>query len=74
VHEVRGPVPWLAADDLAEQRDPLTESRYAQLQLNRWTESEDRPASADDLRACVAVDGGWRRSRVCGTRPASTLG
>jgi len=57
VNEVPGPVPWLDADDLDEQRAMLTESRYAQLHLNRWTESEDRLTSIDDLRACVTLDG-----------------
>jgi phage terminase large subunit-like protein len=57
VNEVAGPVPWLDADDLAEQREMLTESRYAQLHLNRWVAAEDRLTSLDDLRACVLLDG-----------------
>jgi len=44
-------VPWLNTEDLAEQREMLTEAQYAQLHLNRWVESEDRLTSVDDLRA-----------------------
>jgi phage terminase large subunit-like protein len=50
-------VPWLNTEDLAEQREMLTEAQYAQLHLNRWVESEDRLTSVDDLRACVTLDG-----------------
>ncbi|HKF80611.1 MAG TPA: hypothetical protein VKB17_07275 [Thermoleophilaceae bacterium] len=44
-------MPWLNTEDLAEQREMLTEAQYAQLHLNRWVESEDRLTSVDDLRA-----------------------
>jgi phage terminase large subunit-like protein len=57
VNQVPGPVPWLDDDDLAEQREMLSASRYAQLHLNQWTESEDRLTSIDDLRACVTLSG-----------------
>lgn len=54
-HEVEGPCPWIAEDALAEQRALLTESQYARLHLNRWTEPEDSLTTADDLRACVTL-------------------
>ena len=57
VSEVPGPLPWADPDDLAEQRRLLPASAYARLHLNRWTASEDRLVSADDLRACVTLDG-----------------
>ena len=57
VNEVGGPVPWLSTEDLAEQREMLTEAQFAQLHLNRWVEGEDRLTSVDDLRACVTLDG-----------------
>ncbi len=57
VNEVPGPVPWFDDDDLAEQRDMLTTSRFIQLHLNQWAESENRLTSVDDLRACVTLDG-----------------
>jgi len=57
VSEVPGPLPWADPDDLAEQRRLLPASVYARLHLNRWTASEDRLVSDDDLRACVTLDG-----------------
>ena len=50
-------MPWLNTEDLAEQREMLTEAQYAQLHLNRWVESEDRLTSVDDLRGCTTLDG-----------------
>jgi hypothetical protein len=57
VSEVPGPLPWVDAADLAEQRRLLPASAYARLHLNQWTAAEDRLVSADDLRACVTLDG-----------------
>lgn len=57
VSEVPGPLPWANAADLAEQRRMLPDSVYARLHLNQWTAAEDRLVSADDLRACVTLDG-----------------
>ncbi|HTL42443.1 MAG TPA: hypothetical protein VL294_13310 [Pseudolysinimonas sp.] len=57
VSEVPGPLPWISPDDLAEQRDLLPASAFARLHLNRWTASEDRLVSVEDLRACVTLDG-----------------
>jgi len=42
---------------LAEQRRRLPESIFARLFLNEWTASEDRLTSAEDLAACVVLDG-----------------
>lgn len=57
LHEVPGPVPWVSAQALAEQRALLTDSQYARLHLNRWTASEDRLASLEDIDAAVTLDG-----------------
>lgn len=57
VSEIPGPCPWIDGKDLAEQEAELAEWEFARLHLNRWMESEDRLTSADDLRACVRLDG-----------------
>lgn len=57
VSEVPGPLPWADPDDLAEQARLLPASAYARLHLNRWTAAEDRLTSAEDLAACVTLDG-----------------
>jgi len=57
VHEIPGPPPWADPARLAEQRRRLPESVYARLFENRWTASEDRLTSLEDLRACVTLDG-----------------
>lgn len=57
VSQVPGPLPWSDPDDLAEQRRLLPESAYARLHLNIWTAAEDRLVDADDLAACVTLDG-----------------
>lgn len=57
VSEVPGPLPWADPDDLAEQRRLLPDSVYARLHENRWTASEDRLASAEDIAACVKHSG-----------------
>lgn len=57
VSETPGPLPWADPDGLAEQRRPFPALAYARLHENRWTASEDRLVSADDLRACVTLDG-----------------
>lgn len=55
--ETPGPVPWINADDLAEQRAMLLDSAYARLHLNVWAAGEDRLVRHDDLMACIAHDG-----------------
>lgn len=57
VHEVAGSAPWLDPVRLDEQRARLSESMFARLFLNRWTEAEDRLTSAGDLASCVAHEG-----------------
>lgn len=57
VQEVAGAAPWLDPARLAEQRRRLPESSWRRLFENEWTSAEDRLASADDLRACVTLDG-----------------
>lgn len=57
VSETPGPTPWADPADLAEQARMLPESSYARLHLNRWVSGEDRLVRADDLAACVALNG-----------------
>jgi len=57
VSEVRGPLPWRSEEDLAEQRAMLTESAYARLHLNEWTEAEDRLTTVDAIDGCVRHSG-----------------
>jgi phage terminase large subunit-like protein len=57
VHEIPGPPPWADRARLAEQKRRLPESSYARLFENKWTASEDKLTSLDDLRACITLDG-----------------
>lgn len=57
VHEVTGPAPWQDPRKIAEQRRRLPESVYLRLFENRWVSGEDRLVSAEDLAACVTLDG-----------------
>ncbi|MGD0747727.1 MAG: hypothetical protein ABSB68_07945, partial [Acidimicrobiales bacterium] len=57
LHEVPGPVPWVDASALDEQRALLTDSQFSRLHLNRWTASEDRLVSVENLAAAVRLDG-----------------
>jgi len=57
VSEIPGPLPWIAAEELEEQRAELPDWEYARLHLNQWTTSEDHLATAEDIAACVTLDG-----------------
>jgi phage terminase large subunit-like protein len=57
VHEVPGPAPWLEQEKVEEQQRRLPESVFRRLFMNEWTSGEDRLVSADDLSACVTLDG-----------------
>ncbi len=57
VHEVPGPVPWIAAAALEEQARILLPSQYQRLHLNQWVAPEDRLTTVDDVRACVDHEG-----------------
>jgi Phage Terminase len=57
VHQVKGPPPWADPQRLAEQRRRLPPSMYARLFENEWTSGEDRLVGAEDLAACVTLDG-----------------
>jgi hypothetical protein len=57
VNEVPGPVPWVDAERIEEQRRRLLDSSFRRLHLNEWTSAEDRLATAEDLGACVTLDG-----------------
>jgi len=55
---VPGPLPWLSADDLEVLRENAeTVSEYERLHLNKWTTSEDRLATREDLAACATLPG-----------------
>jgi len=57
VSDYVGTLPWADAVDLVEQRRVLPESVYLRLHENRWVSAEDRLVRADDLAACVTLDG-----------------
>ncbi len=57
VNETAGPCPWIDPAALEDQRALLTESQYARLHLNEWTEGEERLTTDEDLRAAVVLDG-----------------
>ncbi len=63
---VLGPLPWADPAFLADQRGLLSDSAFARLHLGRWSASEDRLVSVDDLRRAVRLDGsqgyvpGWQ--------------
>jgi len=57
VNEVLGPAPWLDSAKVAEQRRRLPESIFRRLFENEWTSGEDRLVAAEDLAACVTLDG-----------------
>src|SRR5690348_13849632 len=66
VSETPGPVPWVNPADLAAQKVLLTDSEYARLHLNIWTESEDRLVDPADLDAACVLPG--PKQPVSGTR------
>jgi hypothetical protein len=53
VSEIPGPVSWIDAEALDEQRSLLTESQFERLHLNRWVAAEDRLTTPEQVRACV---------------------
>lgn len=57
VSETAGPPPWMAVAFLEEQRRRLLPSSFARLFENEWVSSEDRLTTADDLAACVTLEG-----------------
>ncbi len=55
---IPGPLPWLTGSDLQVLRENAeTDSEFDRLHLNRWTTSEDRLATRDDLSACTVLPG-----------------
>jgi phage terminase large subunit-like protein len=74
LHEVGGPVPWVDPADLEEQRALLTTSQYDRLHLNRWTASEDRLASVENLADAVVLDGPQEHRRGVVYRMGVDLG
>jgi phage terminase large subunit-like protein len=57
VSQTPGPLSWIDARDLEEQRHELPEWEFARLHLNAWTAADDRLTNLDDLRACVTLEG-----------------
>jgi len=57
VHEVPGPVEWVAEERLEEQRRRLPDSSFRRLHLNQWTAPEDRLTSVEDLDAAMTLEG-----------------
>lgn len=55
--ETPGPLPWISPGALEEQRALLLPSEFARLHMNVWTAAEDRLTTAEDLAACVVLDG-----------------
>jgi hypothetical protein len=57
-YSVPGPLPWLSSADLAMLiENAETYSEYERLHLNKWSTSEDRLASREDLAACTVLPG-----------------
>lgn len=53
-----GPLPWLTRNDLEVLRENAeTDSEFERLHLNKWTTSEDRLATMEDLKACTVLPG-----------------
>lgn len=48
-----GPTPWLDPAAIAEQRATLTESAYARLIMNQWTEGAETLISVEDIDATM---------------------
>lgn len=71
VNEVPGPLPWIDPAALEAQRPLLLESEFARLQLNVWTQAEDRLVSAEDLAAAAVLGGPQAAQR--GVRYVVTL-
>lgn len=57
VSETPGPLPWVSAEVLDEQRHLLTPSQFARLHLNNWTSPEDRLTTPEQIAACVGHSG-----------------
>jgi hypothetical protein len=57
VSEVVGLIPWLEAARVEEQQRALPPFMFERLYLGRWSESDDRLSTLDDLRQCVQLDG-----------------
>jgi phage terminase large subunit-like protein len=57
VSETNGPPRWMPQELIEEQRRRLPESSFRRLFMNEWVSGEDRLVSAEDLAACVVLDG-----------------
>lgn len=57
VAELPGPVPWLDPAALQAQQALLSESAFARLHLNQWTEIDDVTLGREVVQACRRDDG-----------------
>ena len=57
VSELPGPLSWIDAEALEEQRQLLLPSVFERLHMNRWVTAEDRLTTLADVRSCVGHDG-----------------
>lgn len=57
VTEIAGPLPWVSAEALEEQRRLLLPSEFERRHMNRWVASEDKLTTIEDVRACVGHSG-----------------
>ncbi len=55
VSSVQGPLPWVSAEDLEEQKALLPASAFARLHLGQWVAAEDALVSMENLRRCLRV-------------------
>lgn len=55
VSETPGPVPWVSQSALEGQRKLLSDSEFARLHLNQWTEDEDRLLNEIDWEAAAVL-------------------
>lgn len=48
-----GPSPWARPEDVAADREALTDSEYRQLVLGEWAEGDDAITTAENVVACI---------------------
>jgi hypothetical protein len=57
VVEIAGPLPWVSAEFLDDQRAQLLPSAFARLHLNEWHQGEDKLTDPGDLERCIVLSG-----------------
>lgn len=74
VSETHGPPPWMDPTEVEAERRRLPASVFSRLFDNRWCSAEDRLANAEDLAACVSLDGPLAACRGVDYRVGVDLG